>query len=214
MPLPQETIMGTEVPQHLLQPSRSDLTARRRDELRRIAQEGSGEFGFVNSDFTVVFTVEEMAALHEWCPAIINIRRMIYSACRGWLQRIPVHKRKSQLVQWLLERGESMSPPKPRKRRSTAPHAPQTSMASVDRSGTIPDFETYVRRFIGEGDDEQTRNEIENRCREAWERKKRREAAERMKIVRLSSDPTPRRAQGQSRRPRSCSRWGRSPPSR
>jgi hypothetical protein len=178
--------MSKEVPQRPLSASRSELAARRRDELRRIAKEGSGELAFVSSDFTVVFTVEEMTALREWCPAIINMRRMIYVACQKWLQRLPMHRRKSELVLWLLENGESMSPPKPRKRRSMIAHAPQTSMASADRSRPIPDFETYVQRFIEEGDDEQTRREIENRCRETWERKKRREAAERIKNVRPS----------------------------
>jgi hypothetical protein len=184
--LSQETIVSTEIPQHLLPPSRSDHTARRRDELRRIAQEGSGEFAFVSSDRTVMFTFEEMAALKEWCPAIVNMRRIIYGACCGWLQRVPVDKRKSVLIEWLLENGESMSPPKPRKRRSTAPHAPQTPPAAADRSGPIPDFETYVQRFLKDEDDEQTRREIEDRCRESWERKKRREAIESMKIVRPS----------------------------
>jgi hypothetical protein len=86
--------MSTEAPQRPVPPSRSDVAARRRDELRRIAREGSGELAFVSSDGTVVFTFEEMAALHEWCPAIINMRRMIYAACQGWLQRLPMHKRK------------------------------------------------------------------------------------------------------------------------
>jgi hypothetical protein len=146
--LSPETIMSTEVPQHLLPPSRSEVTARRREELRRIAEEGSGELAFVSSDRAVAFTFEEMAALHEWCPAIINMRRMMYVACRGWLQRIPMEKRKSVLVQWLLETGESMSPPKPKLRRS---------------------FEASVRRYLRQGD-EQNWQEIVNRHYEQWER--------------------------------------------
>jgi hypothetical protein len=142
--------MSTEAPQHLLPPSRSDLTARRRDELRRIAEEGSGELAFVSSDRMVAFTVEEMAALHEWCPAIINMRRMMYAACRGWLQRVPPHKRKSTLVDWLLDRSESMSPPKPKVRRS---------------------FEASVRRYLRLGD-EQNWQEIVNRHYEEWERRR------------------------------------------
>jgi hypothetical protein len=140
--------MSTEVPQRPVSLSRPDLAARRRDELHRISQEGSGEFAFVSSDLTVVFTVEEMAALHEWCPAIINMRRMIYAACRGWLQRVPPHKRQSTLVDWLLEKGESMSPPKPKLRRS---------------------FEASVRRYLRQGD-EQDWQEIVDRHYEEWER--------------------------------------------
>jgi hypothetical protein len=120
----QETIMSTEVPRRSLSASPFKFAARRPDELRRIAEEGSSELAFVSSDRTVVFTVEEMAALQEWCPAIINLRRMIYSACRGWLQRLPERKRKPALVDWLLEKGESMSPPKPKLRRAgRASHA-------------------------------------------------------------------------------------------
>jgi hypothetical protein len=142
--------MSTEVPQRPLLASRSELAARRRDELRRLAREGSGEIAFVSSDYTVVFTVEEMAALHEWCPGVVNIRRMIYGACNGWLQRVPIHKRKSTLVDWLLEKGESMSPPKPKVRRS---------------------FDASVRRYLRQGD-EQNWQEIVNRHYEEWERRR------------------------------------------
>jgi hypothetical protein len=134
--------MSTEAPQRPVPPSRSDVAAGRRDELRRIAREGSGELAFVSSDGTVVFTIEEMEALHEWCPAIINMRRMIYAACQGWLQGIPMHKRKSELVQWLLERGESMSPPKPKMRRSTSrwqfSTPPQRSWADTTPASALP----------------------------------------------------------------------------
>jgi hypothetical protein len=140
--------MSTEVPQLPIQPSRSDLAARRHDELRRIAQEGYGEVAFASSDLTVVFTVEEMAALHEWCPAIINMRRIIYGACHGWHQRVPPHKRKTTLVDWLVEKGESMSPPKPKVRRS---------------------FVASVRRYLRQGD-EQNWQEIVDRHYEEWER--------------------------------------------
>jgi hypothetical protein len=146
--------MSTEAPQHLLQPLRSDLTARRRDELRRIAEEGSGELAFVSADRTVAFTFEEMAALHEWCPAIINMRRMMYVACRGWLQRVPPHKRKSTLVDWLLDRSDSMSPPKPKVRRS---------------------FEASVRRYLRQGDEENWQ-EIVDRHYEEWERRRARKS--------------------------------------
>ncbi len=140
--------MSTKVPQHLLQHSRSDLIACRRDELRRIAEEGSGELAFASWDGTVTFTLEEIAALQERCPAIVNMRRMIYAACRGWLQRVPPHKRKSTLVDWLLDRSESMSPPKPKVRRS---------------------FEASVRRYLRQGD-EQNWQEIVDRHYEEWER--------------------------------------------
>lgn len=139
--------MSTEVPQRPL--PASDLAARRRDELRRIAEEeGSGVLDFVSADRTVAFTFEEMAALHVWCPAIINMRRMIYSACSGWLQRVPPHKRKSTLVDWLLEKSESMSPPKPKVRRS---------------------FKASVRRYLRQGD-EQNWQEIVDSHYEEWER--------------------------------------------
>jgi hypothetical protein len=133
------------------------------------------EWDFVSSDGSVIITCREFAELEKRCPAIANVRRMVRAACRGWLLPLPPSKRKAALIQWLIKRGESMSPPKLKTRHSTTPHSPQPYSAYADRSGPIPDFETYVQRFIRDGDDEQTRQEIEGRCREVWERRRRRE---------------------------------------
>jgi hypothetical protein len=141
--------MSTDVRQRPLPASRSEVVVRRRDELRRIAQEGSGELAFVSADRTVAFTVEEMAALHEWCPAIINMRRMMYVACRGWLQRVPPHKRKSTLVDWLLEKAESMSPPKPKLRRAgRASHAGEPPISPNSWIGRLKFAEQQQRAEI------------------------------------------------------------------
>ena len=75
---------------------------------------------FISSDGSVFITAEEFAELKRRCPSIRNVRRMVQSACEGWLMRVPERKRKQVLIQWLLEKAETMRPPKPRRRRKTA----------------------------------------------------------------------------------------------
>ena len=75
---------------------------------------------FISSDGSVFITAEEFAELKRRCPSIRNVRRMVQSACEGWLMRVPERKRKQVLIQWLLEKAETMRPLKPRRRRKTA----------------------------------------------------------------------------------------------
>jgi hypothetical protein len=64
-----------------------------------------GPGGFVSSDGTVVFSREEIETLDKSCRmSVRNMRGMISSACRGWLQRVPSRQRKRALVDWLFER--------------------------------------------------------------------------------------------------------------
>jgi hypothetical protein len=77
-----------------------------REELARLAPRGRpvvGEWGFVSPDGTVIFSTHELAALEKWCPSVMNMRRMVRTACRGWLQRVPPRQRKRALVEWLIE---------------------------------------------------------------------------------------------------------------
>jgi len=70
---------------------------------------------FVSSDGSVIITAEEFAELERQCPSIRDVRRMVRAACRGWLRRVPERRRKQMLIQWLVEKAESMRPPKPRR---------------------------------------------------------------------------------------------------
>jgi hypothetical protein len=135
---------------------------------------------FISSDGTVFFTWEEFAELQRRCPSIRNVRRMVRSACDGWLMKVPAHKRKQELIQWLLDKGETMRPPKSKERRR-APAKEKSwrgkgAPAKRERwtwQESLPEtLEEYAARFIREGDDEETRRGILSRAREAFERRR------------------------------------------
>jgi hypothetical protein len=85
----------------------ADVAADGRRHMARLAEivgQKLGRGSLVSSDGTVSFSKEELEALIKWCPSVRNMRRMIFSACRGWLKRVPVRQRKRALVDWLMER--------------------------------------------------------------------------------------------------------------
>jgi hypothetical protein len=94
-------------PRYEILPSHfAEVATEGRKQMARSAQIGRREVGpggFVSPDGTVVFTPDELEALKKWCPSIRNMRRMIFSACRGWLRRVPPRQRKRVLVDWLIE---------------------------------------------------------------------------------------------------------------
>jgi hypothetical protein len=138
-----------------------------------------GVLDFVSSDGSVIITAEEFAELERRCPSIRDVRRMARAACRGWLRRLPERKRKQVLIQWLLEKAETMRPPKPKARQAETMHAPKPEerpRASVGEQGywerSLPKtVDEYAARFISEGDDEETRRGVLSRAREVFERR-------------------------------------------
>jgi hypothetical protein len=106
---------------------------------------------FVSSDGSVVITAEEFAELERQCPSIRDVRRMVRAACRGWLMRVPERRRKQMLIQWLLEKAETMRPPKPRRPSGTRKpqYARQDIVFEADDGTTrftYGDIETLSRR--------------------------------------------------------------------
>jgi hypothetical protein len=161
--------MSTDAPYRPLPSWLLLAAARAREELARLAPSGRpvvGEWDFVSPDGTVIFTTAELAALEEWWPSIINMRRMVRAACRGWLMGVPPSKRKAVLMHWLVEKAESIGPPKSkRRRRSFAEARPWVSEPSPEA------FEVWVQRFIRDEDDQAKRDEIYRRAREVFQRK-------------------------------------------
>jgi hypothetical protein len=157
---------------------------------------------FISSDGYVSITAEEFGELKRRCPSIRNVRRMLQSACDGWLKKLPPHKRKQVLIQWLLERAGTMRPPKPRKRRPAETMRPPDSMkrrrapVSGERwtwEWSLPEtFEEYAARFIREGDDEEMRQGILSRAREGFERRLRNQIVDWVRWVREIAKPPPR----------------------
>jgi hypothetical protein len=86
----------------------ADVAAGYRSRMALLAEsvgETSGRGGFASPDGTVVFSHGELEELRKACFWIKNIRAMISSQSRcKWLQRISPRKRKSALVDWLIER--------------------------------------------------------------------------------------------------------------
>ena len=141
---------------------------------------------FVSSDGSVIITAEEFAELERRCPSIRDVRRMVRAACRGWLRRVPERKRKKVLIQWLLERAETMRPPNPKERRRASAKGkpwPQEGASANGKpwtwEGSLPTtFEEYAAHFISEDDDEETRRGILGRAREVFERRQLRSRSE------------------------------------
>jgi hypothetical protein len=146
-----------------------------------VTQSEREKWDFISNDGYVFITAEEFAELKGRCPSIRNVRRMVESACDGWLMKVPPHKRKQVLFRWLLEKAETMRPPKPKERR----RAPAKEKSWVGKGapgrkeqwtwqGSLPEtFEEYAARFIRDDDDEETRRGILSRAREAFERRQR-----------------------------------------